>query len=177
MNRDLDLIVDKHGKTGKEVEQYGAQILMFSPVFHTTMLFWAAKNSLITDLDLINMMSDLDCYPEGPTIMENWRTPIHAASQTETAGKENSKLYKLMDDVRLRYDTMSQEKRFERVSKVVNFKVRWAAFLKQKKYNHLRMFWEKVWTVKMARYAQDAGSSFNYNFQDQYNNTPLHLAS
>lgn len=72
---------------------------MFNPIFHTSMLYWAAMFKEIEIELMERILNELEAYPEGPVAIDKWRTPCHAASQVGNA----QKLDKLLQDIYSRY--------------------------------------------------------------------------
>jgi hypothetical protein len=101
----IDGLQEEDSKISREdIAKYqssgGANPMMqLSPVYHTSMLYWAAKSSSI-DVNLMKeIMNNLEAYPEGPVCMDGWRTPCHAAAEIG----DTSKLKILMAEVNRRY--------------------------------------------------------------------------
>lgn len=72
--------IDQNGRSGKFALAIENPILMFNPVFHTSMLYWAAMFKEIEIEIMERILNELEAYPEGPVAIDKWRTPCHAAS-------------------------------------------------------------------------------------------------
>jgi hypothetical protein len=74
-------------------------LLQFSPVLHTSMLYWAAYFKNIEPKLMIRIMQETEAYPEGPVKIEQWRSPCHAAALVG----DRDKLKILMVELNKRY--------------------------------------------------------------------------
>lgn len=65
---------------------FQCQELLHSPVFHTSLLYWACKlpEKMMTICRIEGMLnpSNLSAYPEGTVKMDNYKTPCHAAAES-----------------------------------------------------------------------------------------------
>lgn len=95
----MSLYIDKNGKVGGFGDTHVNEVLRFNPVFHTSILYWASLFEKI-DIETCNeILTRLEAYPEGPVMMDKWRTPCHAAAQVGNVDK----LKILLRDINNRY--------------------------------------------------------------------------
>ena len=91
--------IDKNGKLGPLGTYHDNPILFHSPVYHTTLLYWACKFNEVDKTTVEELLQKFEAYPEGPVKMEIRRTPCHAAAQSGS----HEKLKILLNDVFNRY--------------------------------------------------------------------------
>lgn len=73
--------------------------LMHSPVFHTSILYWACKlpEKMIKINEIKQMLdpTNLSAYPEGSVKIDRYKTPVHAAAESGCV----MKLSVLLEDI------------------------------------------------------------------------------
>lgn len=72
-------------------------ILLFNPVLHTSILYWASMYNEIDNLKIEEILIKLESYPEGPVMMDKWKTPCHAAAQSGVIDKLKTLLKNIHD--------------------------------------------------------------------------------
>lgn len=91
--------IDKNGRSGRYATVLDNPVMQFSPIFHTSVLYWAAMFNEIELSTIEEILTRLEAYPECPVAMDSWRTPCHAAAQVGNT----EKLRVLMNDIYNRY--------------------------------------------------------------------------
>eukprot|EP00347_Sterkiella_histriomuscorum_P016772 403351910 len=171
---ELNKYADELQKPGPYANTHDNKLLMFNPIFHTSTLYWSC---MLSDNEMppekINEIMDcLEAYPELPVLADRWRTPCHAAAQSGSFEKLN----RLLRDVKDRYDPKDKTKvRTYRKMNVADYKPRFQCILRQNRYIPLRKFYILQFEKRLWQYSQM--QHFKYDFQDKFNNTPLHIAS
>ena len=95
----LSPFIDRTGKAGMQGLNHDNLLLLFNPVFHTSILYWASIFNEIEDTLVQEILVRLEAYPEGPIIISNWKTPCHAAAYLGSV----EKLKLLLTDIFNRY--------------------------------------------------------------------------
>lgn len=74
--------VDSSGIAGPKIDDHTNPLFLFNPIYHTSLLFWAAMASdAEVDCTLLRrILSSLEAYPEGPVAIRGHMTPCHAAA-------------------------------------------------------------------------------------------------
>jgi len=125
--------IDRDGKFGPLGTYHDNPIMFHSPVYHTTLLYWACKFEKVEKNLVEEILQKFEAYPEGPIKMEIRRTPSHAAAEVGN----NEKLKLLLQDVFNRYmkPLKPEEVRtFQKHNICLYFMNRWTSLLKQEKY-------------------------------------------